>query len=68
MPWMPLILIIDKRKDDVTLGAAALQKQNSCTEPNYQRTLNAEGCCNPGIEKERLQDYQTEKDAVGCDS
>ena len=39
MPWMPLILIIDKRKDDVTLGAAALQKQNSCTEPNYQRTL-----------------------------
>ena len=39
LPWMPLILIIDKRKDDVTLGAAALQKQNSCTEPNYQRTL-----------------------------
>ena len=39
MPWMPLILIIDKRKDDVTLGAAALQKQNSCTEPKYQRTL-----------------------------
>ena len=39
MPRMPLILIIDKRKDDVTLGAAALQKQNSCSEPNYQRTL-----------------------------
>ena len=30
--------------------------------------IDAEVCCNPGIEKKRLQDYQTEKDAVGCDS
>ena len=29
---------INKRKDDVILGAAALQRQENCKEPNYQRT------------------------------
>ena len=29
---------INKRKDDVILGAAALQRQEKCEEPNYQRT------------------------------
>ena len=29
---------INKRKDDVILGAAALQRQENCEEPNYQRT------------------------------
>ena len=28
----------DCRKDDVILGAAALQRQENCKEPNYQRT------------------------------
>ena len=29
---------INKRKDDMILGAAALQRQENCEEPNYQRT------------------------------